>query len=118
MDLGSEHAVGFRWEGDFDEKAFKESMVQFLPEFKSRNEMNIYMEISGIGEVEGSAVWEDAKFAINNLKELADKVDKIALVTNESWMRNMAEASYKMIPGIKLKAFTSEEKTAAKEWVV
>ena len=118
IDLGNEHVVGFRWEGDFDEKAVKQSLVQFLPELKSRSKMNIYLEIAGLGQVEAKSVWEGAKSSFKELKEITDKVDKISLVTDQSWMRSAAEASYAMIPGIRLKAFTFDEKAAAKEWLV
>lgn len=117
IDIGDEHVVGFRWEGEFDEKAFKQSLVQFLPELQSRSKMNIYFELVDIGNFEAKAVWEDIKFGFNNMKELKDKIEKVALVTDKDWVRNIAETSYKFIPGIKLKSFTFQESEAAKLFV-
>lgn len=115
--MEDEHVVGFRWEGKFDEKAFKQSMVQFLPELQSRSRMNIYFEVVDIEDFEAKAIWEDIKFGVDNMKELRDKIDKIALVTDKDWIRNLAETSYKFIPNIKLKAFTFKESAAAKLFV-
>lgn len=117
LGIGDDHVVGFRWEGEFDEKAFKQSLLQFLPELQSRSKMNIYFELIDIGDFEATAVWEDIKFGFNNMKELRDKIDKIALVTDKDWVRNIAESSYKLIPGIKLKSFTFKESEAAKLFV-
>lgn len=118
LDLGNEHAVGFSWDGKFDQKAFKQSLVQFLPELQSRSKMNIYLEIYEISDVEARAVWDDLKFSINNFKELTDKIDKVALVTNETWLRNIAESSSILIPGISVKTFTFTEKEAGKSWLL
>lgn len=66
IDLGNPHAVGFSWEGAFNQKAFKQSLVQFLPELQARSKMNIYLEILEITDVAARAVWDDLKFGVNN----------------------------------------------------
>lgn len=117
MNLGYNNVVAFKWEGDFDKKAFDQAMDEFLPELKSREKFNLYIEITGIGGWDVNAVWQDVKFYANNAKELVKKIDKIALVTDNSWLKNMAETSYKLIPGIELKAYHMDEREVARQWV-
>lgn len=117
LDLGNENVVAFRWEGKFDEKAFKQSLVQFLPELQSRYKMNIYIEITDIDGVEAKALYEDIKFSFKNLNELREKIEKVAIVTDKDWIRNLSETSSKFIPGIKLKAFTFDEAGTALMYV-
>ena len=117
IDLGSEKAVGFSWEGKFDGKGFKQSVAQFLPELESRSHMNLYLEIFELTDIQAKALWEELKFEVKNFRELTGKIDKVGLVTNETWLRNLAEGSAKMVPGIQLKAFTFEDKEIAREWV-
>ena len=58
------------------------------------------------------------KFYSGNLKEFITKIDKVALVTDNSWIKNLAETSYKFIPGIELKSYKFDEREVAKQWVL
>lgn len=117
LNFQEEHVAGFRWEGKFDEKAFKQSLVQFLPELQMRSRLNIYAEIVSLTEVEAKAIWNEVKFDLQNFRELQEKIEKVAVVTDVSWIRTMAEASGSVIPGIRLKSFKFDEAEAAKTWI-
>lgn len=117
VDLGLDHVVGFRWEGKFDKEAFRQAMQEFLPELRTRDEMNIYLEFAGIEGMEAKAVWEDLKFFFSDMKELQEKINKIALVTHKDWIGTLSELSYKFVPGIKLKSFSMEDTEAAIAYV-
>ena len=118
LNLGDEKVVAFRWEGTFDEKGFKQSLVQFIPKLQMRSKINLYLEVVNLTEVEAKAVWEEVKFDVRNMKELSNKIDKIALVTEISWMRSLASSTYAFIPGIRLKSFKFDESDAAKAFVL
>lgn len=117
IDIGDENVVSFRWEGKYDEKGVKQSFVQFLPELQARSKMNLYLEVKDLPQVEAKAIWEEIKFDVKNMGEMVNKIDKLALVTDMSWMRTMLETSSSFVPGIKAKAFTFEEAEAAKAFV-
>lgn len=117
LDLGTQNVVAFRWEGDFNVPAFEQAMAKFLPELKAREIMNVYLEVAGIGNFEAAAVWEDIKFGFKNMKELRDKIDKIALVTDEGWVRTLAATTYKFIPGIEMKTYPFKELQEARRFV-
>lgn len=117
IDLNSVNAVGFRWEGKYDEKAFKQSVLQFLPELQSRAKMNVYLEVLELSDVEAKALWEEIKFDVKNYKQLLDKIDKIALATDEDWIKNLSKG-FGLVPGISIKTFSLDEKDTAKLWVV
>jgi hypothetical protein len=117
IEFEEEHVAGFRWEGKFDEKAFKQSLVQFIPELQMRSKLNLYCEVVNLTEVEAKAIWEEIKFDVRNFSDLQSKIEKVALVTDMSWMRTAAEASSTVVPGISLKAFKFEEAEAAKMWI-
>ena len=117
LDSSNSKVLAFSWEGDFNKQAFEKAMTEFVPELKTRDEFNIYLEIHSIEGMEAKAVWDDVKFYFRNMPELLEKIEKIALVTDKSWMKNLAELSYKMVPGIELKSFSFDDKVAAREWV-
>lgn len=112
-----EKVVAFSWSGKFTEDAFHQAMSQFLPELANRAEFNIYIELLSMDGADAAAVWKDLKFYLKNASEVMKKIEKIALVTDETWIKNMAIASYAFIPGIDLKTFTFSEKAEAKVWV-
>lgn len=117
LDFSNDKVVAFSWEGKFDKQAFENAMAEFVPELKTRKNFNLYMEMHSLEGMEAKAVWEDVKFGFNNMPELMEKVDKVAFVTDKSWMKNLAEISYKMVPGIELKSFSFDDKKAARDWV-
>lgn len=117
LDLGTNKVVAFRWEGDFNLEAFEQAMNKFLPELRSRERMNVYIEIASIGKFEAAAIWEDIKFGFKNMKELRDKIEKIAIVTEEDWVRTLAETAYKFIPGIKLQTYVFKDLKEARTFV-
>jgi glycyl-tRNA synthetase alpha subunit len=85
---------------------------------KSRDKFNIYMQLHRIDGIEPKAVWQDLKFGLENMKEITQKVDKVALVTDKNWVQKLAEISYSFVPGIELKSFAFEKSPEAKKWVV
>lgn len=113
---GNDKVVAFRWEGKFDKKAFDQSMVQFLPELRSRDRMNLYLEVKGIEGVGAKAIWEDIKFSVMNMNEIREKIHKLAVVSDKDWIRLLSE-TYKFIPGIKFKSFTFDESDQAILWI-
>lgn len=112
-----EKVLAYRWEGKFDKEAFDQAMAKFEPDFKSKDRFNLYFELVDIGGMEASAIWEDLKFYSGNMKELMKKIEKVALVTDKSWLKNLAETSYKLVPGMELKSFKFDDKEVAKQWV-
>ena len=118
IDLGKDKAVGFSWEGKYDEKAFKQSVLQFLPELQSKSEMNVYLEVHDITDVQAKALWDEIKFDVKNFKELTEKIDRIALVTDLEWLKGLSKASFSLMPSLSIKTFDLKDKGAARVWVV
>ncbi len=116
--IGNEKVLAFSWEGKFDKKAFEKDMTRFTSELKTRDKFNVYIEMHGIEGVEAKAVWEDLKFGVKNIKELTEKIDRVALVTDKDWVKNLAKVSYSVIPNIELKTFAFKEKEVAKLWII
>lgn len=117
VDLEDNQVVGFRWEGKFDEKGAKQSILQFMQELQMRPKFSVYMEIGSLTEVEAKGIWEELKFEAKNYKDLINKIEKVALVTDMDWMRTIADSSSFMLPNIRLKSFKMQEAEAAKTWI-
>lgn len=117
IDFEDFHVVGFRWEGKFDEEGAKQSIVQFFKELQTKSRFNVYMEVESLTEVEAQGIWEEIKFEAKNYQQMLNEIDKIALVTDMTWMRSIAENASFMVPKMKIKAFEMKDAEAAKTWV-
>jgi hypothetical protein len=109
--------LAFSWAREFDEKALYKSLAEFRPELEKRDKMNIYVEMHRIDGVEAKAIWEDVKYGFSEMPEITEKVDKVAFVTDKGWLQTLSELTYKLIPGVDLKAFDFDDAEAAREWV-
>lgn len=52
-----------------------------------------------------------------SLFSLIGKFKKAAIVTDKKWLQKVSEIEGMLIPGLQIKAFSTEEKFAAEEWL-
>lgn len=114
---GNDRVVAYRWEGVFDVAGFEQAKTQFLPEVKMRDRLNIFMEVVSLEKVEAEAVWKDLKLAAESYKEFTDKIDRVAIVTDVSWLKNIASASGLVYSKVQIKTFGTHERETAIRWV-
>lgn len=119
IDLGldNDRVIAYRWEGAFDVAGFEQAKIQFLPELKMRDRLNIFIEVVSLEKIEAEAVWKDLKLATENYKEFSDKIDRIGIVTDISWLKSMASASTVVYSKIQIKTFGTQEREKAIRWV-
>lgn len=114
---GDDRVVAFKWDGEFTEAALKQCLVDFMDELRARSRMNLYLEVANLGKVEPKALWEDIKFSIKNIKEITDKIDKVALVTDIEWLRTLIGTSGKLTPKTEIKTYSFINSDKAIIWV-
>ena|SRR5690554_3028116 len=117
IEFDDPNVVGFSWTGKFTEQAFHQAMAGFLPELRTRANFNVYVELHALEGVEAAALWKDVKFAVRNMGEITGKINKVALVADENWIKALADVSYALIPGIDLKTFSFSEEPKARMWI-
>lgn len=117
LGLSKERVIAYKWEGAFDLAGFEQAKIQFLPELKMRDRLNIFIEIVSLEKVEVQAVLKDLQLAVENYKEFSDKIDRIAIVTDVSWLQSMVNASAMLYTNIQIKTFAVLEKENAVRWI-
>lgn len=117
LGLSKERVIAYKWEGAFDLAGFEQAKIQFLPELKMRDRLNIFIEIVSLEKVEVQAVLKDLHLAVENYKEFSDKIDRIAIVTDVSWLQSMVNASAMLYTNIQIKTFAVLEKENAVRWI-
>ena len=114
LDIGIDRAVAFRLKGKITES----EMVQVLSDAKAKIErydtIVIYEEIVSFGGIELKAVVEEFKY----LFEVGlSNMDRVAVVTDKKWVEKIVGIEDKIFKGIDMKAFSTEEKDRALEFL-
>ena len=109
--------LGFEVDGKISEVAFINMMQDLIPKMESPGNIKLYIEIPRYEGMDWEVIWDSLKFAMGKLKTYFEKVDKIALVTDKTWIRLLTTAEYKLIPAIEEKSFEFSEKEEALQWV-
>ena len=118
IDLGKENVLGFRVDGKIDMNDIKESQNAILPELKSENKFNLYVEVTDdVSSVEPQAIAERVRFLFSNFGDIKKKVNKLAVVTDKNWLQHLTTGIYKLVPAIDHKSFAFEESEKAREWI-
>lgn len=79
---------------------------------QEHGELNLLLRIDDLSSVEPGAVWEDLKFDVQHLRDIAC----CAVVTDEAWLRRSARVTGPPF-GIEVRAFHSAEEDAAWSWL-
>lgn len=109
--------LGFEVDGRVSEAAFVNMMQELIPKIDSPGNIKLYIEIPRYEGTDWEVIWGSLKFAFAKLKTYFEKVDKIALVTDKTWLRFAATVEYSLIPAIKEKSFEFSEKEDALKWI-
>lgn len=78
----------------------------------------------------GTMLYEIGEFEFPSLSAIAVKLSKLpllfgfigkfkkaAILTDKKWLQKVSELEGMLIPGIQIKAFSTEEKSSAEEWL-
>ncbi|WMJ73993.1 STAS/SEC14 domain-containing protein [Cytophagaceae bacterium ABcell3] len=117
LDIEKDNTIAFKVDGKVALKDAQEVMDTIQTQLKTSDHFKGYVEVYNFEGIEPKALWERLKFGISNFSELTNKVDKIALVTDQKWFQSLSEIIYKVIPGIELKSFSLEDAGKAKSWL-
>ena len=109
--------LGFEVKGKVSEAAFVNMKQELIPKMEAPGKIKLYVEITRYDGTDWEVVWDSLKFAFAKGKSYFSNVSKIALVTDKVWMRFLASAEYALIPSIKEKSFSMEEKEEALKWI-
>lgn len=112
-----EDILGFEIAGQLSEPAFIHMMQELIPKIESPGHIKLYIEVPRLEGVEWQVVWDSLKWASQQLGKYFKKVDKIAIVTDKTWLQFLASMEYALIPSITQKSFDLEDKQQALLWI-
>lgn len=117
IDLKDKRVLAFKIERHISADELKDVFNQMKKEMKSTDEVRLYVEMYDLSGMDPSAVWEDLRFAFNNMSEMNEKIEKVAFVAKSNWLRLLAMGENILFPNIDERAFTLEQKQEALDWI-
>lgn len=90
-----------------------DQLIDMLKASAKSNMLAIYHEIE---MPEGGAIIEELK-RLPEMFGLISHIDRVALVSPQKWVRDMAELEGKVLPGVTIRSFTPDQRAAAEAFV-
>jgi hypothetical protein len=109
--------LGFRASGKITGDEYREMMKPIYATLEQGEKINIYFELaSDFGGLDVGAMWEDLKAAGSVGLKHRSSWQKMALVTDKSWLKHAAAVVGPLAPG-ELRVFDLAETGPAKSWI-
>jgi hypothetical protein len=109
--------VGFRVAGEVEREDYERVLVPALhAQLQDGGRLRTLYLIEDVDELEGGALWADAKLGFDLGVRHHDAWERSAIVTDIEWMARATKLFAWMIPG-QARVFPAGELDAAKAWV-
>jgi hypothetical protein len=108
----SENIIGFRMAGTITEEEIKSWAALLDQKSEPTQKLRVYVEAEEINDVSLKAIMADLKFDLTHLGDF----EKAAFVSDDPWTK-LSTFAASLVPNIKAKQFSLDEKEAAKEWI-
>jgi hypothetical protein len=111
----AQHVAAFRYEGELTGADYDRSIDTLESKLREHPRIGVYLDLSAMHGVTGNAWVKDLRYAVTRRKDL-HKFGRVAVVSDRPWLRWIAQASSRTLPGVCLHTFTSREASRALEW--
>jgi hypothetical protein len=109
--------IGFRASGKMTGDEYREMMKPIYATLEQGDKLNIYFELAAdFDGLDFGAMWEDLKAAGSVGLKHRSSWQKMALVTDKTWLKHAAAVVGPLAPG-ELRVFDLTETDPAKRWV-
>lgn len=117
VDFEEKHVVGIRLHGNVNTSSFIEAMQKVISKMESPGHFNLYVEVEPEEGMDTQLFWESLKFGFSEGREYIERLDKLVLVTDKSWLRSLGNLEDKLVSSIDQKTFSFEDKDKAVQWI-
>tara|TARA_R110002020_G_scaffold108200_1_gene250832 strand:+ start:78 stop:449 length:372 start_codon:yes stop_codon:yes gene_type:complete len=109
----SDRVVGIRFDGKIDGSELATALVPLKARLERHDNIRLYLEINDFEGMTAEAFFKDVKFSLSNARQ----IEKEAVVTDQTWLKNSAAVIGAVFPGVDVKTFTMAENEAARQWI-
>lgn len=93
-----------------------QQMTDRLDTLFDRNEsIALYLDVRGLERLSMAALLDDLSYSLRRFRDLQN-IRRMALVSGAGWIQTIANWESRLLPGINLRVFDPNDRTAALDW--
>ncbi|WP_158215805.1 STAS/SEC14 domain-containing protein [Notoacmeibacter marinus] len=104
-------------DGRIEKSDIRMAMAAITAAKDESERINILVDVRGFAGFEMAALIEDLRQGFRELRDLS-RYDRVAVVTEKSWMEWAAKTEGALLPGVSVRTFRSEEMDRARRYVL
>lgn len=112
----SDTLIRLQASGRIDAAEMEKGLEELLRLTRDRERVNMLYIVNGLTMPELSALAVEMKY-LARLFALLRKLNRVAVVSDQGWVRTAAEIEGALIPSLRMKAFDAREEAAARAWL-
>jgi hypothetical protein len=108
--------VALRVQGHIGRQDVAKSFDLLMESIASRPKTSLFIEVANLTGFDTEALADDFKLGRTLLDKL-DRFDRVAIVSDQSWVRWASRIESALLPGISYRSYTLKEREQALDWV-
>jgi len=96
--------------------AMEVALDMLVPEVKDMRHGGVLMRAEGVEWPTLGAIGVELRHWAQ-LMAMIRKVDRVAVLTDAGWMRNLAAVESLLVPNLEIRSFATDAENAAREWL-
>ena len=112
--LSQDNMLGFTLDGEVDQEGMRKLLMAVEAKVLTHGRLRL---LGNIKNVSGFSSYESFWNTIKTKKELLDKVEKYAILTDHGWLSTLSEGVDWLTPGMEVKTFRLNEGEIAHRWL-
>jgi len=117
LDISSENVVALRADGTLDEGDVARIADALDDALAAHERIRVYFETGEVLGITPRGLWEDIRYGVRRFRDLASRIERVALVTDKAWLRTLAELEGKLFPAVEERAFPLADREEALGWI-
>lgn len=112
-----ERILGFRISGKVDLMDLLPQLGRLNPLLERGLTLRAYVEIGDLDGVSLKALAKDLRYAFTHFRSLASQFERVAIVTDNTWVRGATKLESLSVPGMEERVFRETEVAEARAWI-
>ena len=118
LDFKEKDILGFRFEGEIEKSDIRRVWEELEEKLETNGKLRFYVEGGDfrLTDISMDALIEDFRLWLKNPAAIK-KMERAAFVTDQKWLKTLADVEFSLIPTLAGGTFSSAEKEKAIEWL-
>lgn len=111
--FANDKVIGFRIEGKISGEMLDQMLEAAEAKLQDYSKARIYVEMPVFEGMSAEAFYKDLKYGFKHWT----RFEREAVVTDQRWLEVVVGLADHLVPGIDVKAFSTDEVDAARDWI-